>query len=261
MLTLAIANQKGGVGKTTAVANLGRLLSQEHQLRIALIDLDPQGNLSMAFEYERVGRSLAEWLMNSSSPPDGFLSHISPTLALFPSDQSLAGAEVALARAQHSTLALSRCIERLKGSFDAVLIDCPPSLGILTVNALTAADAVLVPLQCSYWSIQGLRQLLDVIERVKTHGNPNLRVLGILLNQADVRTLHAREVIAGIRSRFGDLVFGPVIPRTVRFDDATSVHEPLVSFAPKTPAAQAYAAVAQEIVHRSGLFARKGDVM
>ena len=260
MVTFAVANQKGGVGKTTAAANLGYLLSQDHQLRVALIDLDPQGNLSMAFEYERADRSLAEWLMNPSSAPDGFLSRVSPTLGLFPSDQSLAGAEVALARTQRSTLTLSLCLERLQGQFDAVLIDCPPSLGILTVNALTAADAVIVPLQCSYWSLQGLRQLLDVIDRVKTHGNPNLRVLGILLNQADPRTLHAREVIAGIRSRFGDLVFGPVIPRTVRFDDVTSAHQPLVAFAPTAPAAQAYAIVAQEIMQRSGLLARGGDV-
>lgn len=257
MPIIAVANQKGGVGKTSLVANVGWLLSADHGRRVALVDFDPQGNLSMAFQHDGAGPSMAQWLFDPQGHPDQFAVALSPTLALFPADADLAGAEVALAQSPNRTGQLSRCLTPLAAQCDFVLVDCPPSLGILTVNALSAANAVLVPLQCSYWALQGLRQLLDVINRVRDRTNPQLALLGILLNQADLRTLHAREVVQGIRARFPQEALEAIIPRTVRFDDATVARQPLVVFTPHNRAAEAYRLATQELLARCTKLCRK----
>jgi chromosome partitioning protein len=252
MKIIAVANQKGGVGKTATVASLAAGLCQAGQ-RVLVVDDDPQGNLSMA-----MGVTVPPEALTTSDlllQPDATVANCSTTVpwgtaTVIPTDVRLAAAEVELASATDRHLRLRHKLHK-KLPFDYVLIDTPPSLGFLTLNALAAADAVLIPVQCSYLAMQGLKQLLETIEAVRAHGNPGLSILGVLLTMYDPRTLHTQQVEDRLREHFGDLVFTTPIRRSVAFDYATVAGEPLVVYRSDSAGAQAYMQIVQEVLARA----------
>lgn len=252
MKTIAVANQKGGVGKTATVASLAAGLSSAGQ-RVLVVDDDPQGNLSMALGLTVAPEELTTFdLLLQPEATVGDCAARVPwgEVAVVPTDVRLAAAEVELASATDRNLRLRAKLHQ-KLPYDYALIDTPPSLGFLTLNALAAADAVLIPVQCSYLAMQGLKQLLDTIEAVRAHGNPRLRVLGVLLTMYDPRTLHTQDVEDRLREHFGDLVFSTPIRRSVAFDYATVAGEPLLVYRSDSPGAQAYMEIVQEVLARA----------
>lgn len=250
MRVIAVANQKGGVGKTATVLNLGAALAEVGE-RVILIDLDPQANLTSISGADEVELSAHDLLL---APEVHLRDIVQPTpmegLLVVPSEYALAAAEAKLAEAPRRQYRLA---EKLEGLADEVIviIDTPPSLGFLTVNALTAAGEVIVPVQCSYLAMKGLQQLMRTIEGVQERSNEALRVLGILLTMYDGRTLHSDEVLQRLRDHFGDEVFETVIPRTVAFDYATVASTPLVHLRPDSPGATAYRNLAREVMDRA----------
>jgi len=250
MRAIAVANQKGGVGKTATVLNLGAALAAMGE-RVILIDLDPQANLTSIAGVDEAELTTHDLLL---SPGVDLREIVRPTpienLLVAPSEYALAAAEAGLAGAERRQFRLADKLGDLaKGII--VLIDTPPSLGFLTINALTAAGEVLIPVQCAFLAMKGLQQLLRTIEGVRRHANPDLAILGMLLTMYDARTVHAEEVRLRLRDHFADQVFDTVIPRTIAFDYATVAATPLVHFRPDSPGAQAYRALAQEVIDRA----------
>ncbi len=249
MRTIAVANQKGGVGKTATVLNLGAALAEAGE-HVVLIDLDPQANLTAISGADEVELSVHDLLL---SPEVTLRDIVQPTpledVLVAPSEYALAAAEAALAGAERPQWRLA---DKLEGLADdvIVIIDTPPSLGFLTVNALTAADEVLIPVQCSYLAMKGLQLLLRTVESVRERANRDLRVLGMLLTMYDGRTLHAGQVQERLREHFGDQVFETVIPRTIAFDYATVAALPLIHYRPDSPGARAYRRLAEEVLER-----------
>jgi chromosome partitioning protein len=251
--TIACANQKGGVGKTTTVVNLGSSLALGGD-RILVIDLDPQGNATSGLGFERtsIQRSIYEAVVEGQSLVEAVVAGPIPGLDLIPSTIALAGAELELAPADGRERRLRRALATVSPSYDYVLIDCPPALGLLTVNALTAADSVLIPLQCEYYALEGLTQLLATLDLVRDNLNPNLTVHGIVLTMFDGRTNLSADVAAEARRHLGDLVYQTMIPRSVRLSEAPSHGMPIQRYAPESTGAVAYAALAQELIQRDG---------
>ncbi len=252
MRIIAVANQKGGVGKTATVASLAASFAAEGS-RVLALDGDPQGNLSMALGAIPGGRSLTSYdlLLDSKVGVNDCVVRVPwGDVGVIPTDVRLAAAEVELSSATDRTLRLREKLRR-KLPYDYALIDTPPSLGFLTLNALGAADGVIIPVQCSYLAMQGLRQLLDTIEAVREHGNDGLRIIGLILTMYDPRTLHTQQVEARLREHFGNLVLDPPIRRSVVFDYATVAGEPLLIHRPESPGAQAYLRIAQEVLKRA----------
>jgi chromosome partitioning protein len=258
-LTLACTNQKGGVGKTTTVVNLGTSLARLGD-RVLVIDLDPQGNATSGFGVDRdtasdsiydvlvEGRSLEG--LDVDTPVDG--------LRLIPSSIELAGAEVELAAGEARERRLARALPTLTARWDWVLIDCPPSLGLLTVNALTASDAVLVPIQCEYYALEGLTQLIATVNLVRDHLNPELAIAGVLLTMFDARTNLSAEVVEEVRNHLPDAVFDTIVPRSVRLSEAPSHGLPIALYSPESKGAEAYEALAHEVRgRRAGLEQRR----
>lgn len=249
MRAIAVANQKGGVGKTATVLNLGAALVDLGE-RVILLDLDPQANLTAISGAEAGELSMHDLLL---SPDVRLRDLVRPTpiegLLIAPSEYSLAAVEAQLADAERRQWRLAEKLEGV-GESVIVLIDTPPSLGFLTINGLTAADEVLIPVQCSYLAMKGLQLLLRTVDSVRELGNPELHLLGILLTMFDARTLHAEQVRERLIQHFGPQVFDMVIPRTVAFDYATVAAQPLVHYRPDSPGAEAYRKLAQEVLAR-----------
>ena len=248
---LACANQKGGVGKTTTVVNLAAYLAEDGR-RVLVVDLDPQGNATSGLGAERAdpGSSVYDALLGGADLLSLIVPTDTPGLSLVPSSIALAGAEVELAAVPQRERRLSRVIEAVRADFDVIFIDCPPSLGLLTVNALTAADAVLIPLQCEYYALEGLSQLIATIHLVRDHLNPALAVQGVLLTMFDSRTNLSAEVAAEVRAHLGAAVFDAVVPRSVRLAEAPSHGRPITRYAPDSRGAMAYRALATELEGR-----------
>jgi chromosome partitioning protein len=256
--TIACANQKGGVGKTTTVVNLSSYLALAGD-RVLIIDLDPQGNATSGLGGDRwAAASVYEAIVDAQT----LESLIRPTavegLDLVPSSIALAGAEVELAPLEQRERRLGRLLAPIADRYDHVFIDCPPSLGLLTVNALTAADGTLIPIQCEYYALEGLTQLIATINLVRDHLNPRLAVDGALMTMFDGRTNLSAQVTAEVRAHLGDRVFETVIPRSVRLAEAPSHGQPIHIYAPASPGATAYRALAEEF-RRAGR--RQGGVV
>jgi len=250
MSVVAVANQKGGVGKTTTAINLGAALAALDR-KVALVDLDPQANATsgLGFSKENNGANSYSVLLGHSAAdalrPTGF-----PNLSLLPSTRDLVGAEIELVGSADREQQLRLALGPLRSNADFVFVDCPPSLSLLTVNALTAADSVLIPLQAEYFALEGLTELLDTIDRIRRGFNPLLLVDGIVLTQYDERTNLGRQVEEDIRRNLGGLVYETVIPRNVRLAEAPSFGKPVLSHDIKSRGAEAYLALAREFLSR-----------
>ena len=259
--TIACANQKGGVGKTTTVVNLASLLALSGD-RILLIDLDPQGNATSGLGIDRTSleRSSYDGIIDGLDLRQAVVRGSAEGVDVVPASISLAGAEVELAGAAARERRLRRLLEPIAGEYDHIFIDCPPSLGLLTVNALTAADAVLIPLQCEYYALEGLTQLLATIDLVRDHLNPRLAIDGVVLTMADGRTNLSADVEAEARRHLDGTVYETVIPRSVRLSEAPSHGRSIASYAPESRGGLAYAALAVEFQARNARHAGNGMV-
>jgi chromosome partitioning protein len=246
--TIACANQKGGVGKTTTVVNLGSYLALAGD-RVLVVDLDPQGNATSGLGLDRnvIERSVYDAVIDGARLGELTVTGPIAGLDVVPSAIALAGAEVELAPVEGRERRLARLLTEIAADYDYVLVDCPPALGLLTVNALTAADSVLIPLQCEYYALEGLTQLLATLDLVRDNLNPGLAIKGIVLTMYDGRTNLSADVASEVRRHLGDHVFDTVIPRSVRLSEAPSHGLPIPRYAPDSTGAVAYAALATEI--------------
>jgi chromosome partitioning protein len=248
----AVCNQKGGVGKTTTTINLGAALAEVGR-RVLLVDFDPQGALSvgLGIQPHELDATIYNLLMERNlSASEVVIKTSVDGLDLLPSNIDLSGAEVQLVHEVGREFVLGRVLAPLIPEYDVVLIDCQPSLGLLTVNALACADGVLVPLECEYFALRGVALLMETIEKVASRLSPKLAIDGVLATMYDSRTLHTREVLANVVQGFGDTVFHTVISRTVRFPDATVAGEPITQFDPSSNGATAYRELAKEVLER-----------
>ena len=254
---IALCNQKGGVGKTTTTINLGAALAEVGR-RVLLVDFDPQGALSVGLGV-RGGDgqpTVYDLLMGSSREidvRDVIRTTATEGLDVLPADIDLSAAEVQLVNEVAREQALTRVLRPVLDDYDAILIDCQPSLGLLTVNALTAAHGVIIPLETEYFALRGVALLVETIEKITDRLNPVLQIDGILPTMVDGRTLHSREVVASVTEHFGELVYTTPIRRTVKFPDATLAAEPITSYAKYHPGADAYRRLAREVIARGGV--------
>ena len=248
---MAIINQKGGVGKSTTAINLSAALGELGK-QVLLVDLDPQRNSSsgLGIEKSQVHNCVYDVLLNDVAIEDVIIPDVGEGLDLVPATINLAGAEVELVSEMARENRLKDAVGSLRGKYDYVFIDCPPSLGLLTVNALVAADKLLIPIQCEFYALEGVTKLLDSMKRVKTRLNPTLDIFGVLLTMYDGRTTLSRQVVEEVRSYFGKTVFTTLIPRTVKLSEAPSFGQPITQYDPSGKGAQSYVNLAKEVVQR-----------
>ena len=253
---IAVANQKGGVGKTTTVINLATALAAVGR-RVLIIDLDPQGNASTGIGIDRGNRPLSSYdvLAGAATVKEAVVASDIPGLEIVPSTVDLSGAELELVDTERRSRRLRDAVGGTVAGYDYVLIDCPPSLGLLTLNALVAADAVLVPLQCEFFPLEGLSQLMRTIERVRVGFNPGLEIQGVVLTMFDRRNNLSDQVATDVRSVLGDQVYETVIPRNVRVSEAPSHGKPALLYDFRCAGSRAYISLAGEVLRREGAIA------
>jgi chromosome partitioning protein len=250
---VAVANQKGGVGKTTTAVNLGAYLALS--VRVLLIDIDPQSNAtsSLGIELNPEAPTTYEVLIGAAGLADVVIDTGRPNLALAPASRALAGAQVELVEMEDREHRLRRALDEVRGNYDVILVDCPPSLGILTLNALVAADLVLAPVQCEYLALEGVGQLMQTLELIRATLNPRLELLGMLMTMYDPRTRLSSQVVDEVRRHFPGRTFETLIPRSVRLSEAPSFGKPVLEYEPTSRGAGAYADLAQEVIRRGVL--------
>ena len=250
---IACANQKGGVGKTTTVLSVGAYLALDGY-RVLVVDVDPQGNATsgLGIDRDQLSASIYDVLVGHADIRPVVRPTSVENLFVLPSDRSLAGAEVELVSERSRERRLRRTLGELTDAYDFVLLDCPPSLGLLTVNALTAADSVLIPLQCEYYALEGLSQLMATIDLIREHLNPGLSLKGVVLTMHDARTALAADVTTEVRRHLGDQVFDTIVPRSIRLAEAPSYGRPVSHYASGSRGAIAYRSVTAELLERGG---------
>lgn len=248
---IAITNQKGGVGKTTTAINLGAALARQGK-RVLLTDVDPQGNSTsgLGIDKSKLGTCIYDILVNDADPASVVVQTSQDNLAVLPATLRLAGAEIELVSALAREQRLAKAFDAIGSGYDFILIDCPPSLGLLTVNALTAAQQVLVPIQCEFYALEGLSQLTKVVDMVRAHLNKGLKIGGVLLTLYDSRLNLSVQVAEDIKNHFGPLVYDTCIPRNVKLAEAPSFGQSALEYEPLSKGASAYIELAKEVIAR-----------
>ena len=246
---IAVANQKGGVGKTTTSVNLGAGMATLGK-RVLLVDIDPQGNTTSGVGVNKadVANCIYDILINEVDPADTILETMIDGLHIIPATIQLAGAEIELVSTISRELRLKKALNAVKGNYDYIIIDCPPSLGILTINSLTAADSVIIPIQCEYYALEGLSQLLNTVRLVQKNLNPHLMIEGVLLNMLDARTNLGIQVIEEVKKYFQEKVYRTIIPRNIRLSEAPSHGQSIITYDPRSKGAEVYLELAKEVI-------------
>ncbi len=248
---ISVANQKGGVGKTTTTVNLGTIIAKKGK-KVLLIDADPQGNASSGLGVEKeVEYSTYDILVNDTKLEDAIQDTIIKNLKVCPANMNLAGAEVELVSMMSREQRLKEKLDEIKDQFDYIFIDCPPSLGLITLNSFTASDSVLIPVQCEYFALEGLGQLLNTVNLVQKHLNKNIRIEGALLTMYDIRTNLSNQVVKEVKKYFENKVYKTVIPRNVRLSEAPSYGMPITEYDPRSKGAKSYTKFAREFLKQN----------
>ncbi len=250
---IAIANQKGGVGKTTTSINLSSSLAARGK-KVLVIDIDPQGNTTSGFGIEKnnLENTIYELILGECSVQDSIIKDVIPNVSLLPSNVNLAAAEIELIGIEKKEYILKKEIEWIKDDYDYIIIDCPPSLSMLTVNAMTTADSVLVPIQCEYYALEGLSQLIHTVNLVRERLNPELDIDGVVFTMYDSRTNLSMQVVENVKQNIKQNVYTTVIPRNIRLAEAPSFGIPINLYDPKSAGAESYLQLADEIINRKG---------
>lgn len=248
---ISVANQKGGVGKTTTTVNLGACLAQDGK-KVLLIDSDAQGNATSGLGVRKpdVKQDIYDVLVNEISIKETIIKTSRENLSIVPATLQLAGAEIELTSMMARESRLKSALAEVSDEYDFILVDCPPSLGHLTINAFTASDAILIPVQCEYYALEGLSQLLNTVRLVQKHFNPGLEIEGVLLTMYDARTNLGAEVVEEVRRYFQEKVYDTIIPRNVRLSEAPSHGKPIIDYDPRSKGAEVYQALAKEVLVR-----------
>ena len=249
--TIVIANQKGGVGKTTTSINLSAALAEQGQ-KVLVIDMDPQGNTTsgLGVEKDEVENTVYELLLGECTIQECMQKEIFENLSILPANINLAGAEIELISAENKEYLLKNALDEVKDQYDFIIIDCPPSLNLLTINSMCAGDTVLVPIQCEYYALEGLSQLMHTIDLVKERLNPNLEMEGVVFTMYDARTNLSLQVVESVKNNLNQKVYKSIIPRNVRLAEAPSYGMPITKYDKRSTGAESYRLLAEEVIHR-----------